>query len=359
MGGASGSGKAAPTMAACLALAALSLVGSLCCFAPPVSYPARSQAPGLQSEAHAIRVLRMAKAERGLCGRRLVVDSTGWECGFRTSKGTGLKVVRYKDIQGVHVSYGRVPTPFPKVVYTLYSRRGSGCSHRPGGYCFYPFVKADRESAADIAAALKYMVDRAHGRAGEAAPSSIQGPAEGGVRPGCSTDMDCKGERICVDGRCASPSGATGRCRTDMDCPGKRLCERARCVPSHGAAPSAAVPAAEAPRELVVPRDGRVALAGTWIRRDGARGEYLRIQTRGPEIIVMYFIGSPADGAPPPAMRVHAVRWDGAVLNFSHRSPDGSTFHHRLRALSRITLEHLQTIGDGARVRMIWYRQTP
>jgi len=45
----------------------------------------------------------------------------------------------------------------------------------------------------------------------------------------CDKDTDCKGDRICEQGKCVSPV-PTGRCGKDTDCPGNEICEENRCI---------------------------------------------------------------------------------------------------------------------------------
>ncbi len=64
--------------------------------------------------------------------------------------------------------------------------------------------------------------------------------------PGCTNDMDCKGDRICENGQCVSPPSPTGaapadagatlvKCDRDTDCPGEDICQDKACRPSPGA----------------------------------------------------------------------------------------------------------------------------
>jgi hypothetical protein len=60
--------------------------------------------------------------------------------------------------------------------------------------------------------------------------------------PGCTNDMDCKGDRICENGQCVSPPSPTGappadagasqvKCDRDTDCPGEDICQNKVCRP--------------------------------------------------------------------------------------------------------------------------------
>jgi hypothetical protein len=45
---------------------------------------------------------------------------------------------------------------------------------------------------------------------------------------GCTSDKQCKGDRICEQGRCVDPhlSGVGGSCSKDKDCPGNLVCDK-------------------------------------------------------------------------------------------------------------------------------------
>jgi TPR repeat protein len=59
----------------------------------------------------------------------------------------------------------------------------------------------------------------------------------------CTKDVDCKGNRICVKGKCVAPGG----CSKDTDCPGDQVCNKHRCVaPTAKAPPAKATPPAPA-----------------------------------------------------------------------------------------------------------------
>jgi hypothetical protein len=70
------------------------------------------------------------------------------------------------------------------------------------------------------------------------------------ARAGCQADNECKGDRICVEGRCVD----VPTCAKDGDCPGKLVCEQARCVSARAlAAPPAPAPPAAAPPAAAPP----------------------------------------------------------------------------------------------------------
>jgi hypothetical protein len=48
------------------------------------------------------------------------------------------------------------------------------------------------------------------------------------ARADCTTDAECKGDRICEAGVCVAPTSTS--CATDVDCPGDSICESATCV---------------------------------------------------------------------------------------------------------------------------------
>jgi hypothetical protein len=63
-------------------------------------------------------------------------------------------------------------------------------------------------------------------------------------KEGCTKDTDCKGSRICEDGKCVEPSTAPTEkteedCSKDTDCKGTRICENGKCVEG-GTEPAAA-----------------------------------------------------------------------------------------------------------------------
>lgn len=50
------------------------------------------------------------------------------------------------------------------------------------------------------------------------------------AKNGCTTDKDCKGDRICENNRCQAPSNK--KCARDIDCPGDLICDNdsGKCV---------------------------------------------------------------------------------------------------------------------------------
>jgi hypothetical protein len=46
----------------------------------------------------------------------------------------------------------------------------------------------------------------------------------------CMKDFDCKGDRICVQGKCIDPPTKRPPCTKDVDCRGDSTCENGRCV---------------------------------------------------------------------------------------------------------------------------------
>jgi len=54
-------------------------------------------------------------------------------------------------------------------------------------------------------------------------------PATAPASSGCAKDTDCKGERICRDGRCSEPK-ASAACGRDTHCKGDRVCSEGRCA---------------------------------------------------------------------------------------------------------------------------------
>jgi hypothetical protein len=49
----------------------------------------------------------------------------------------------------------------------------------------------------------------------------------------CTKDTDCKGDRICVDGKCVESSPQKPPCSRDIDCQGDSICDHGRCVASN------------------------------------------------------------------------------------------------------------------------------
>jgi hypothetical protein len=64
-------------------------------------------------------------------------------------------------------------------------------------------------------------------------------PPVGGL---CDSDVDCKGDRICVDHHCTSRPAVIG-CEKDVDCPGEAVCVSSQCVVRTVGASSAQPPA--------------------------------------------------------------------------------------------------------------------
>jgi hypothetical protein len=56
------------------------------------------------------------------------------------------------------------------------------------------------------------------------------------ARAQCTSSADCKGGRICQDGRCMSP---VSTCSKDTDCPGSLVCQAGACVETSLSAPPA------------------------------------------------------------------------------------------------------------------------
>jgi hypothetical protein len=48
----------------------------------------------------------------------------------------------------------------------------------------------------------------------------------------CTKDIDCKGNRICVQGKCQDPQIQRPPCTKDIDCQGDSTCEKGKCVAS-------------------------------------------------------------------------------------------------------------------------------
>lgn len=69
------------------------------------------------------------------------------------------------------------------------------------------------------------------------------------ARADCANDMDCKGERICVDGQCvnqeAKPEPAQQTCSKDKDCPGDEVCAEGVCSMPGATPPEPAPPQPE------------------------------------------------------------------------------------------------------------------
>ena len=77
----------------------------------------------------------------------------------------------------------------------------------------------------------------------------------------CDTNADCKGDRVCVQGQCASPANKSGSgtttpsaCAKDTECPGDSVCNQGLCVaPQSGVpAPIPPPPVVEGPRTVPV-----------------------------------------------------------------------------------------------------------
>ena len=88
-------------------------------------------------------------------------------------------------------------------------------------------VQLDRSLAS--AATVKLFV-KAGGKSEEQASTRA---ADASTAPNvtaaqCSTDADCKGDRICLNQHCAWRN-ATTRCEKDSDCPGDAVCNNAQC----------------------------------------------------------------------------------------------------------------------------------
>lgn len=47
--------------------------------------------------------------------------------------------------------------------------------------------------------------------------------------PGCRNDMDCKGDRICTNGACVSPTASPSSCSNDADCGEGQACREGTC----------------------------------------------------------------------------------------------------------------------------------
>lgn len=45
----------------------------------------------------------------------------------------------------------------------------------------------------------------------------------------CTKDIDCKGDRICVNGKCEEPPKQKPPCTKDIDCQGDSVCDQGRC----------------------------------------------------------------------------------------------------------------------------------
>ncbi|MFH1811043.1 MAG: dickkopf-related protein [Pseudomonadota bacterium] len=60
------------------------------------------------------------------------------------------------------------------------------------------------------------------------------------LRAQCTKDTDCKGDRLCVDGKCQAAE--RGGCRADVDCPGEQVCEKGRCQDTPGIDGQSAAP---------------------------------------------------------------------------------------------------------------------
>lgn len=54
-----------------------------------------------------------------------------------------------------------------------------------------------------------------------------------GNEPGCKSDAECKGKRICEKGSCQYPRSTTDKngCISDKDCPDLEICENGTCQP--------------------------------------------------------------------------------------------------------------------------------
>ena len=54
----------------------------------------------------------------------------------------------------------------------------------------------------------------------------------------CSKDTDCKGNRICVQGKCVNAPAAVHHCGKDAECSGDSICKNGQCAPPDAAAPA-------------------------------------------------------------------------------------------------------------------------
>jgi hypothetical protein len=87
-----------------------------------------------------------------------------------------------------------------------------------------------------------------------AATAILVGAFASPARADCTKDTDCKGDRVCEQGRCVFPTSAPGDCTKDTDCKGDRVCVRGECrAPSPDSSAPAPAPASPAPSPKVTP----------------------------------------------------------------------------------------------------------
>lgn len=102
----------------------------------------------------------------------------------------------------------------------------------------------------------------------------------------CTKDIDCKGDRLCVKGKCVRPGG----CSKDTDCPGDQVCNQRRC----------GAPTTKAP---VAPRRAPPAKPTPETRRPPAK-----VPPRAPAEKPGQAPPAPEAGAQPPEDNAKAVR---------------------------------------------------
>lgn len=83
----------------------------------------------------------------------------------------------------------------------------------------------------------------------------------------CSSDNECKGDRICDNQVCSYPkqtAPAAGACRADVDCPASNLCMAGVCTPAAIPPPAAIAPPAVVPPPAVETPPPPPASADAW-----------------------------------------------------------------------------------------------
>jgi len=53
----------------------------------------------------------------------------------------------------------------------------------------------------------------------------------------CTKDIDCKGDRVCVNGKCQESLKQKPPCTRDVDCQGDSLCDHGRCIAEDNKSP--------------------------------------------------------------------------------------------------------------------------
>ena len=69
----------------------------------------------------------------------------------------------------------------------------------------------------------------------------------------CSKDIECKGDRVCINGRCQEPLKQKPPCTRDVDCQGDSVCDHGKCVATNPKSSSLSNAPATAPAPAPAP----------------------------------------------------------------------------------------------------------